>query len=591
MKCCEASLATSKCDIHPSLTSASMRNMSLVSLLPLLLSSPLSFNPSHSPRSEWVWKFPSPKYLSMLTETAGANSSSTGSRHDSICELDNKTRFGPACNAAVWLKGCDPKAVESRNQQPVLFGGPLDSNNPNLGVPALPGHASNGGGGRQVSPEAASTNGSNALFRESSSTSSSTSRYTLSNRNIINSSGNGHSNVNSGSDTKIPVERVNTRSHSINNDNWRLDRNERPSDRSDFRSNVNNKYDYDSGRGRGNSTSNHSSSTGSRNNHQHHHDRHHDHGGRHGDRHDRHDRHSHHNNGHSNYYYEEPTPEWMDEPTERYSMMDLGGFADDHRGSSPQPSTSQSDSPSNSTNSNRTDDSVEGKLTDASYPSNRNTGSGQKTCVPTSNSDESAVYLESLLQDMLKFTEEPAEIPIQQHASVHDSPVTNFGSKSSKWFSPSDEAASGGMQYQSMLQQQLHNQHQAQNSHLHSQMHSQHQQPHQQQQQHAPRGHRIITGSFPTSSMVPHQVLLQARQQGNSIANLPPGQSLKHSRSNEIPVMLSVNQQTQQIHPQQHPSLPPHHQLQIHHQQSQMNAGKMMNQAMDKTPADLLKLL
>ena len=508
----------------------------------------------------------------MLTEAAGANSSSTGSRHDSICELDNKTRFGPACNAAVWLKGCDPKAVESRNQQPVLFGGPLDSNNPNLGVPALPGHASNGG--RQVSPEAASTNGSNVLFRESSSSSTS-SRYTLSNRNLINSSGNGHSNVNSGSDTKIPVERVNTRSHSINNDNWRLDRNERPSDRSDFRSNVNSKYDYDSGRGRGNSTSNHSSSTGSRNNHPHH-DRHHDHGARHGDRYDRHDRHSHHNNGHNNYYYEEPTPEWMDEPTERYSMMDLGGFADDHRGSSPQPSTSQSDSPSNSTNSNRTDDSVEGKLNEASYNSNR-TGKGQKTCVPTSNSDESAVYLESLLEDMLKFTEEPAteEIPIQQ-ASVHDSPVTSFGSKSSKWFSPSDEATSGGMQHQPMLQQQLHNQ--AQNSHLQQLQSQQHQ-----------RGHRIITGSFPTSSMVPHQVLLQARQQGNSLAPLPPGQPLKHSRSNEIPVMLSVNQQTQQTQPPI--NLPQVHQLQIHHQQSQVNQGKMMNQPVDKTPADLLKLL
>lgn len=468
----------------------------------------------------------------------------------------------------MWLKGCDPKAVESRNQ-PVLFGGPIDSNNANLGVPVVPGHTSNGG--RQVSPEAATaTNGSNALFRESSSTSTS-SRYTISNRNLNNSSGNGHSNVNSGTDTKIPVERVNTRSHSINNDNWRLDRNDRPSDRSDFRSNVNSKYDYDSGRGRGNSTSNHSSSTGSRSNHSHH-DRHHDHSARHGDRHDRHDRHSHHNNGHSNYYYEEPTPEWMDEPTERYSMMDLGGFADDHRGSSPQPSTSQSDSPSNSTNSNRTDDSVEGKLSEGSYNSTR-TGKGQKTCVPTSNSDESAVYLESLLEDMLKFTEEPSEIPIQQATSVHGSPVANFGSKSSKWFSPSDEATIGGMQYQQMLQQQLHNQ--QQNSHLQ-----------QLQSQQHPRAARIITGSFPTSSMVPHQVLLQARQQGTSLAPLP-GQSLKHNRSNEIPVMLSVNQQQQA----QQMNLPQVHQLPIHHQQSQLSHGKVMNQAIDKTPADLLKLL
>lgn len=522
-----------------------------------------------SPRSEWVWKFPSQKYLSALNEAVGANPSSSGSRHDSISELDNKTRFGPACNAAVWLKGCDPKAVESRSQ-PVLFGGPVDANNVNPGASALPGHAANGG--RQVSPEAASTNGSNALFRESSSSSSTSSRYTLYNRNLINSSGNGHSNVNSGTDTKIPVERVNSRSHSINTDNWRLDRNERPSDRSDFRSNVNSKYDYDSGRGRGNSTSNHSSSAGSRNTHPHH-DRHHDHGGRHGDRHDRHDRNPHHNNGHTNYYYEEPTPEWMDEPTERFSMMDLGGFADDHRGSSPQPSTSQSDSPSNSTNSNRTDDSVEGKLNEASYNSNR-AGKGQKSSVPTSNSDESAVYLESLLEDMLKFTEEPAEIPIQQ-ASVHDSPVTNFGSKSSKWFSPSDETTSGGMQYQPMIHQQLHNQ--PQNSHSQ-----------QLQSQQHPRGHRITSASFPTSSMVPHQVLLQARQQANALAP-SPGQPLKHSRSNEIPVMLSVNQQAQHSQPM---NLPQMHQMHIHHQQSQMGQGKMMNQAMqEKPPADLLKLL
>lgn len=493
---------------------------------------------SCSPRCDLVWKSTAAKYLITINEASGANTSSTGSRHDSISEADSKTRFGPT-NSSSWHKGCDPKAVESRNQQqPSLFAGPVDSSS--LGVNTNPGHSSNG---RHLLPETGPTgSGSNLLFRES------VSRFT--NRNMNTSSGNGH---NSDGKLSITNDRASgVRSNSINHDsNWRSDH--RPSDRSDF-SRSNSKHDYDSGRGRGNSTS---SMYPPRNNHGHN-DRHHDRHG--GDRHGHHDnRHSHHNNGHS--YYEEPTPEWMDEPTEKYEMMDLGGFEDDTRGASPQPSTSQSDSPSNSTNSNRTDES------EPKVDQTNGLNKGQASAPMASPDEYDSPEFDLMLENMLKFTEDDSsEIPIQHQQESPSSTV--IGSKSSKWFASPNEVNLVPTSLHAMMMMN------------------------QQPSQPPPTGGRSLRGTGqagpfpPTSSMVPHQVLL--RQQGSSVAQ-GNSQSQMYSKLNRPSDQHSMMQMQHQ-----QPNIQVH-QLQVHHhhqqQQPQLQNKIAHHQSSMGKAGDLLRLI
>lgn len=110
--------------------------------------------------------------------------------------------------------------------------------------------------------------------------------------------------------------------------------------------------------------------------------------------------HSHHRN--SGY---EDAPEWMSEPTSKFEMMTLGGFADDTRGIPEEQETQQ-------------------KV--ASKP------------VPISQADERSITpdFERMMKDMLNLTEED---PVTEIPVMLTEPQT-VGSKSSKWFSSGTHA-------------------------------------------------------------------------------------------------------------------------------------------------------
>lgn len=112
------------------------------------------------------------------------------------------------------------------------------------------------------------------------------------------------------------------------------------------------------------------------------------------------DRNAHYSNNHNSHQrnnYEE-TPEWMDEPTSKFEMMNLGGFEDDVRGRPEE--------------------------------SDRKPAASSSQALTTQPEERSNTPdFERLMKDMLNFTEEESftEIPVTL-------PESESGSKSSKWF-------------------------------------------------------------------------------------------------------------------------------------------------------------
>ena len=103
-----------------------------------------------------------------------------------------------------------------------------------------------------------------------------------------------------------------------------------------------------------------------------------------------------HNTQHRNNY--EETPEWMSEPTSKFEMMNLGGFADDTRGS-------PEEAP------------------------DRRPAAGSSPPADRREERSSTPDFERMMKDMLNFTDEDSvtEIPVTL-------PEADSGSKSAKWF-------------------------------------------------------------------------------------------------------------------------------------------------------------
>lgn len=130
-----------------------------------------------------------------------------------------------------------------------------------------------------------------------------------------------------------------------------------------------------------------------------------------------------HRGQHNGYNNEESTPEWMDEPTSKFEMMDLGGFEDDHRGKQ------------------ETNENKKAEVIPEEEP--RRTPSREQVHDSTPEERSVTPEFERLMKDMWKITDEDI---VSETAVEHESP-RDFGSKSSRWFGgqsgPQDHQSSG----------------------------------------------------------------------------------------------------------------------------------------------------